>query len=91
MKKLLLMGVLALALTGCTGMSTSIGPLKVDFTSNPLASALRQCAMFAELLTPGLNISAAAELARGLQANALGNTPQGAMRNCAALLDFIAD
>ncbi len=91
MKKLLLMGVLALSLAGCTGMSTSIGPLKVDFTSNPIASALRTCAMFAELLTPGINIAAAAELARGMQDNVLGNTPQGAMRNCAKMMDFVAD
>ncbi len=99
MKKLLVAGITALALTGCTGLSTSIaglstsiGGVNVKFTSNPLASALSQCAVLAEILTPGVNIGAAADLARGIFSdNALGNTPQGGMRNCAALLDAVAD
>lgn len=92
MKKFLAPLVLLAFLGGCAGM-TLPGPLgAVPLTSNPLAGALRQCAMFAELLTPGVNLSAMAEMARGVgQDNVLGNTPQGAMRNCAGLMDTVAN
>lgn len=83
---------LVIVLAGCSTLSLP-GPLgKIPLTANPLASALRQCAMLSELLTPGINLSAIFELARSVAAdNALGNTAQGAMRNCASLLDTIAD
>lgn len=93
MKKLFVTLALVAFLSGCAGMQLGDGKIgTVPLTSNPLASALRQCAMFAEMLTPGINLSAVAELARNVGAdNALGNTAQGAMRNCAGLLDTIAD
>lgn len=84
--------LLIVFLGACAGISLP-GPLgAIPLTSNPLASALRQCAMFAELLTPGVNLAAAAELSRSAAiGNALGNTPQGAMRNCASLMDSVSN
>ncbi len=82
---------LVIALAGCSAVKIP-GIGAIPTSSNPLASALKQCAMFTELLTPGINLSTIAEIARNAVAdNALGNTPQGAMRNCAGLLDTIAD
>lgn len=95
MKKIPLFAALALVvvLAGCSSMSFLPGKFgAIPMTSSPLASALRQCAMFTELLTPGVNLAAVAELARSAMAdNALGNSPQGAMRNCAGLLDTVAN
>lgn len=94
MKKIPLFAALALVavLAGCSSL-TLPGKLGViPVTSSPLASALRQCAMFAELLNPGVNLAAVAELARSAaMGNVLGNTPQGAMRNCAGLLDTVTN
>lgn len=92
MKKILVSLVLVATLGACTGMNIP-GPFgAIPLTSNPLASALRQCAMFAELLTPGVNLAAVAELSRSAaMGNALGNTPQGAMRNCASLMDSVTN
>lgn len=92
MKKILIALALAVSMSGCAQVMAKTPLGKLPLSSNPLAAALRQCAMIAEILTPGINIAAAAELTRiGGADNALGNTPQGAMRNCAGLMDTIAD
>jgi len=92
MKMILIAVALAVSMSGCAQILAKTPLAKLPLSSNPLASALRQCAMIAEILTPGINLSAVAELSRvGGADNALGNTPQGAMRNCAGLMDTIAD
>ncbi len=92
MRKLLAALAVSLSLTGCASMAIPTPVGAVPITSNPLAQALNQCALLAEILTPGINLGALADLARGaLGGNALGNTVQGAMRNCIELLDKVAD
>jgi len=93
MIKILISALVAVTmLGGCSGMQVPGLPTGVVFASNPLASAMRQCATLADVLTPGVSPEAVIGLARGV-ANpmALGNTAQGAMRNCAGLMDAIAD
>ncbi len=89
-----MLGAVALALAGCAGGPISLGLLgSTTIQSSPAASAMRTCAALSDAVTPGFSPLAAAELARGFLGAplALGNTPQGALRNCARIIDTIND
>ena len=92
MKKILLIAAVLLV-SACTGIP--LGPLGVvAVQSSPAAVAMRRCAMLSDTLTPGISPRAVVDLAAGaLLATplALGNTPQGAMRRCARMIDELND
>lgn len=91
MRLILMLGVVALA--GCAG-PISLGLLgKTSMQSSPAANAMRTCAALSDVVTPGISPAAVATLAAGILGAplALGNTPQGALRNCANIIDIIND
>ena len=92
MKKLLVAGVTALALTGCSGMAFGPGGI-VSIQTNPAADAMRTCAALADVVTPGVSPMAAYQISKGAltETLALGNTAAGALRNCARIIDGIND
>ena len=81
--------LLALLLTGCS-MSQLAG---VGFNSHPRADAMRFCAGYVDLATPGVSVLAIISLARNATepggTSALGRDPPAIMRNCADLFDMI--
>ena len=82
----------ALVLAGCT--SIPLGPFgAAKIQSSPAANAMRTCAALSDVVTPGISPAAVATLTRGILGKplALGNTPQGALRNCANIIDIIND
>ena len=93
MRLILILGAVVLALAGCTG-PVSLGLLgSTKIQSSPAANAMRTCAALSDVVTPGISPLAVAQLARGILGAplALGNTPQGALRNCARIIDTIND
>ncbi len=94
MRLILMLSALALIVAGCNGSPVSLGLLgSTQITSSPAANAMRTCAALSDVVTPGISPLAAAQLARGALGAplALGNTPQGALRNCAKIIDTIND
>ncbi len=91
MRPILMLSALAIALAGCETIPLIGGGTKIQ--SSPAASAMRTCAALSDVVTPGISPLAAAELARGVLGAplALGNTPAGALRNCAKIIDTIND
>jgi len=87
MKMVLLAGALVLSLGGCSGM---VLPGGTSVNAHPTANAMRDCAMLADVLTPGVSPAAVMTLLRQAY-SALGVDPQTAMRNCATIMDFIED
>ena len=93
MKPIPMLGAL-LIVAGCTGGPISLGLLgSTTIQSSPAANAMRTCAALSDVVTPGISPLAAAQLVRGALGApmALGNTPQGALRNCAKIIDTIND
>ncbi len=93
MRLILMLSALVLALGACAG-NIPLGPFgATKVRSSPAANAMRTCAALSDVVTPGLSPLAAAELARGILGAplALGNTPAGALRNCAKIIDTIND
>ena len=92
MRLILMLGALALALASCS--TIPLGPFgAAKIQSSPAANAMRTCAALSDVVTPGISPLAVAQLVRGALGAplALGNTPQGALRNCAKIIDTIND
>ena len=81
--------LLALLLAGCS-MSQLTG---ANFNSHPRADAMRFCAGYVDLATPGVSVLAIISLAQNATepggASALGRDPADIMRRCANLFDMI--
>ena len=64
-----------------------------NFNSHPRADAMRLCAGYVDLATPGVSVLAIISLAQNATSpggtSALGRDPPAIMRNCADLYDMI--
>ncbi len=91
MRSILMLGALAIALTGCAALI----PSSVNIASSPQADAMRLCGAMVDVTTPGVSIPAIASLARNALnpavVNKLGDDPAEAMRTCASMYDELTE
>ncbi len=89
MMRLLPVALLAFLLAGCS-VSQLTG---ADFATHPRADAMRLCAGYVDLATPGVSVLAIISLAQNAVGpggtSALGRDPPAIMRRCADLFDMI--
>ncbi len=85
--RMILLGAMAVVLSGCAAIPQLIGSSTVIYSS-PKAGAMRACADGLDVFTPGISPQAIPGLLRGSAAT-LGSTPEEAMENCLKMLGAI--